>query len=153
MEALILFHRIISQLQSLKGMLRGYREGIQIQPTASPGQDSRAKRKSWSLNVCDGYSLSPSRNKEICAPTSPTRFCLCHLYLRQSCHTQFFTLSPTSQTCPLSLMHKAHRDSGPLHMLFPGPPALSRVFLKVLLAYHWDLSAKSRWESPAGQKL
>lgn len=78
--------------------------------------------------------------------------CVTSTSLSMSLHTQFFTLSQISHVWPLSLMHKTHWDAGPLHLLFPGPPALSRVFLKVLFVYRRDFSAKGRWEGPSRSK-
>lgn len=78
--------------------------------------------------------------------------CVASTSLSMSLYTQFFTLRQISHIWPLSLMHKTHWDTGPWHLLFPGPPALSRVFLKVLFVYRWYLSAKGRWEGPSRSK-
>lgn len=79
--------------------------------------------------------------------------CVASTSLSMSLHAQFFTLRQISHIWPLSLMHKTHWDTGPWHLLFPGPPALSRVFLKVLFVYHGISVQRAGGRDPAGPKL
>lgn len=46
--------------------------------------------------------------------------------------SQFYPVLHSKSNQSDSLMHKAHWDSGPLHLLFPGPPALSWGYLLIL---------------------
>lgn len=104
------------------------------------------------MSVTGTASPAPGIKKSMLQRGLQDSVCVTSSPLSMSLHTQFFTLSQISHIWPLSLMHKTHWDTGPLHLLFPGPPALPRVFLKVLFVYHWDLSAKGRWEGPGRSK-
>lgn len=60
--------------------------------------------------------------------------------------TQFFTKSNQSD----SLVHKARWDSGPLHLLFPGPPAGGRGQYLLILVISAQRAGGRGW---ARQKL
>lgn len=62
-----------------------------------------------------------------------------------------YVKSVTFGLCPSCT--KLNWDTEPWHLLFPGPPALSRVFLKVLFVYHGISVQRAGGRDPAGPKL